>query len=247
MSSMNNDFRLFFAYSTSGEANLTYSQWRWDERPLNVLVAFPFIKQWQDRKWMGRPSRTILDSGAYSAWNSGKTIDIDALIKETKSGKWDESICLDVIGDPEASMRNAEYMKKNNSPAFPVFHIGDPWEMLREYCNEFDRVGISCRFGESPKESMIWAGQCFAREWPHKFHSFGWVAKDALMAFPFATADTASWNNGPARWGRWNAFKGSGPQLKGARSLVAEVDWYLKLENEVKGRWARILREAFDV
>ena len=237
-------FQLFFAYSRGGPGLKTFIGWNWQQLPLNVLVAFPFISK-LDPSFQEKPAQMMLDSGAYSAWNSGKVIDIDQLISETKKTIWQESICLDVIGNAEESLKNALYMKENESPAFPVFHIGDPWEILREYCQQFDRVGLSCRFGESTKESMRWAGQCFAREWPHRFHSFGWVAEEALMSYPFATADTASWERGPAAFGWWKAFGGQLPAgaLRGGRNLGAEVQWYLSLENRVQGRWNKVLRE----
>jgi len=233
-------FRLFLAYSVA--ARKTMIPWDWKNKPLNILVALPYIDAWE--KIDALPARTILDSGAYSAWNSGKEIDIDQLIAESKKPQWDETVSLDVIGDSEASMKNALYMKAKGASIFPVFHIGDPWEMLREYCLQFERVGLSCRFGEGIKESMRWLEQCFAREWPHNFHSFGWVSRKMLMTYPFATVDTASYVRAPMAWGRWKSFK-SLPlgALKGGRNFSAEVEWYLSLEREVQRRWRKALEE----
>lgn len=244
--------RVYLAWAGSGEARKTFREMAGDPEGVNVLVAFPYLCRYEEVARKGEVPRhphSILDSGAYSAWKSGKAIDIDALIVETKNPRWEESVCLDVIGDAEASVRNALYMKARGSPAYPVFHIGDPWEHLREYKRQFPKVGLSCRFGEPEKQSLAWLDKCFALAWPHRFHSFGWIKEEVLLRYPFHSADTASWNN-PAIFGLWNAFgrkKASGctgrgrVSVRGMKSLRAEVDWYRGLQRRLEGRWSKVL------
>ena len=172
--------------------------WDWSKFQHSVLVSFHYrntVKHVKARvhegKW--RPANLLLDSGAYSAYNAGATIDIDALCAETKDPIYSESVGLDVIGSHEGSKKNAKYMKERGSPAMPVFHIGDPWELLDYYCQGWEKVGLSCLFGEKAKESLKFYDQCFARVWPHKFHSFGWTKRDMLLRYPFHSADSSSW------------------------------------------------------
>ena len=233
---------IFFAYSMSGEARHTFEQMMLDPRApeLNLLVSFYYLKQWNEQGSKRiRPARTILDSGAFSAWKSKAAIDLNALIAETKDPRWHESVALDVIGDAEASMQNALAMQAQGSPAYPVFHIGDPWEMLTEYKQRFPKVGLSCRFGEPEKESLRWLEQCFARAWPYRFHSFGWVSESMLLRFPFHTADTASWNNGPSCYGRWRAF--GQMSVRGVKDLRAEIEVYLQMQTLLQHRWNKEL------
>lgn len=186
---------------------LIFNGWNWDEHPVCALQTFAVIDSWHRMKTahirgehMGekiigplRFNRLMLDSGAFSAWQRGAVIDEDALIREQLSGEWDESVALDVIGDSEASVRGFERAQEKGSPAMPVFHYGDPWEHLDFYASRTWKVGLSCRFGESLKDSYRWLDQCFARIWPKATHSFGLMSFDAMNRYPFHSADATSW------------------------------------------------------
>lgn len=217
---------------------------------MSLLVSFFYLKDWMQMQHAARPAKLMLDSGAYSAWNAGKQIDIQALTEESKNPVWDEAISLDVVGDPETTWANTLWQLKQGAPVYPVFHIGEPWDYLQRYCEKFDKVGLSCRFGEPLKESMRWLEQCFARAWPHKFHSFGWVGK-MLKHFPFHSADSASWEQWPLRWGRWKSYgpksNFDGPVVKGLRVpgehpvMIGEMQAYWDLQQRLKQQWGKEL------
>ena len=101
--------------------------WDWDQRPLAVLTSYFYHSLWtkmQAGPTPIRPRNVMLDSGAYSAYQLGKTIDLEAFVEAAKAPGWDEVVSLDVIGDAEASVRNAERIAKLGLPdAMPVFHI----------------------------------------------------------------------------------------------------------------------------
>ena len=222
----------------------------WEAGETNCLLSYHYFRHWAKWPWI-KARATILDSGAYSAWKSGKSIDLAGLIAETRSGKWDECVSLDVIGDPVASLENALFMQAQGSPAYPVFHYGDPWEILAEYRLKFPKIGLSCRFGEPPNKSLKWVEQCFARAWPHRFHSFGWVEEVMLEAFPFDTADTANWSLDPQSFGKWK-FMGrpksgrtasqfqvfSKPaRTNGVNNCRADVEYYIRLQRYLEAIW----------
>lgn len=234
---------LYLAWSPSGEARETFRSLAADPTApaINLLVSYVYLSKYDaspvDRQV--KTALTMLDSGAFSAWKSGKVIDLDALIAETQTGRWGEAVALDVIGDPTASLANALRMKQAGSPAYPVFHYGEPWEVLAEYRRQFPKVGLSCRFGEPVGASTRWVEQCFARAWPYPFHSFGWVSDVVLLRFPFHSADTASWNTPPSAWGSWRAF--GKMSVRGTKNLRAEIDSYLRLQRTLAARWAKEL------
>lgn len=234
--------QIYLAFSISGEARMTYP--RIDQTRLNMLVAYPYLEQYDSIDPPITPVKTILDSGAYSAFKSGIEIDIDALTAETVSGRWGECVALDIIGDPDGSLKNALYMKAQGSPAYPVFHIGEPYDLLKEYCRQFTKVGLSCRLSrqEPYEESFKFLDHCFGYYWPHKFHSFGWIEEKPLMRYPFHSADTASWNNKPGNWGRFKAFKGL-RRMKGTGciSLLPEVEYYWRLQDKLVAKWQKEL------
>ncbi len=133
-------------------------------------------------------------------------------------------------------------MKNNGIEAMPVFHIGDDWDILIEYAKNWDKVGLSCRFGEPQKESYRFYDQCFARIWPKKTHSFGWVDEKMLMRYPFHSSDSSSWEVGPCGFANWKYF--GKMSVRGAsQNLRTQVDWYLALEERLRYRWRREMEQ----
>lgn len=222
---------------------------------LNLLVTFVSMDKWlkcpaKDRQF----AKTMLDSGAFSAYNSGDVVDIAELEAEVATGKWDESVALDVIGDAEASLCNAQRMAPLGS--MPVFHIGDPWAHLAEYVAIAQKVGLSCRFGESTPESVRWLEQCFARAWPHQFHSFGAIALPFLSRFPFCSADEslgASHNWGctfsqqlsrvPFPLRKRKGRSKVAAKFNTQKSTVTDIRAWLDYQAALKYKWQAALKE----
>jgi hypothetical protein len=188
----------------------------------------------------------MLDSGAFTAWNAGKPVVLDEYIefckKQSRSDPaLSEIICLDVIGDDRGSLKNANKMQRSGVDAMPVFHIGDDWGILKEYCDRWDKVGLSCRFGEAYTESFKFYDQCFARAWPHKFHSFGWVSERMLMQYPFKSSDASSWHLQPCGYGQWKEF--GRIKLRGRVDIRSQVSWFLDLEQQVSEKWGSLFKK----
>jgi len=246
--------RIYFAIANSDPINrVTFKLWDWQARPLNILVPFMppnGIRSWNNRDYETPGVRTILDSGAFSAWKSGTEVVLEDLIVEAcdRQPAWDEVAALDPIGDPLASHHNAVEMKLRGIPTIPIFHYGEPWELLTEYKNYFgDRIGLGgIATGISSVQKRKWLAQCFARAYPARFHGFGVASKDLLLEFPFFSIDTASWHTG-LRFGRSAAM----PDLKmprkstldgsthedSAYDMRFELEHYLKMEAEIQDRW----------
>jgi hypothetical protein len=241
--------RIFFAVADETTNKATFGRWDWDTYPLNILVAFPYIHYWTPEARAYNHGRTMLDSGAYSAWGSGKTIDMDALCQEANNPYWDEVVALDVIGDAEASMRNSLVMKARGLTVMPVFHFGDPWPILEEYKRSFGRIGLASGHGAPFHKRMDWTEQCFARAYPSRFHSFGWIDERPLFRFPFTTADSTSWYS-PRRFGRSKSVPDvyfptvaeRGPEAYDVRQEVAHM---LDLENRLCDRWRAEFTKTF--
>lgn len=161
-------------------------------RPPAVLVSYVYLRSFyplmQTRKIQYRD--WIMDSGAFSVYKSGKQILLadyikicTSLLKEDRT--LTDVICLDAINDPKQSLVNFCAMSDAGVKTIPVFHIGEDFGLLAEYCSRAHLVGLSCRFGESVKQSTAFYERCFSRCWPKRFHSFGWTAKAMLLRFPF--------------------------------------------------------------
>lgn len=219
-----------------------------------ILISYvylePFLKfqpKYHYRNW-------CMDSGAYSAWNSGKVIDIEKYIDTCHKIKdvdptLVEIIALDVINDGKTpkmetakkSLANALHMKERGLDVIPVFHYGEDYGILREYCAAFNKVGLSCRFGELVEDSLKFYDQCFAREWPKRFHSFGWMEDYVAFAYPFHSLDSASWRLQPSAFGYWRKF---GPlSARGDQDLRSQVKYYLDLEQKARVRFGKQMLE----
>jgi len=234
---------LYLAYNPGARDTLANMAARGLDLP--VLVSFWYLASWESQvrarpEMAARCQPLMLDSGAYSAWNCGKVIDLDALTQEARQPRWSEVVALDVVGDATATLLNAERMQAAGVRAIPVFHIGEPWSMLAQFCAAFPKVGLSCRFGESLRESYRWLDECFARAWPHRFHSFGWVKTDMLRRYPFHSADASSWHQPAGHFGHWQAFPGL-HGARGTRDFSVEAERFLGTARELRARWQKVL------
>lgn len=239
------------ASSNIGTTSRQLDAWNWDARPLNVLIAFPYLRQYRRRlatTW--RASRTMLDSGAFTAHQLGHEVDLEALTRETKRA-WSESVSLDVIGDWRGSVQNFTAMLVAGSPAMPVFHVGDPWELLDVYAATGRKIGLGGLVGRSRRQIEQFCDGVFARRWPWRFHAFGQAREDLLLQFPFDSADSTSWM-APAVYARGVPLRGVGriERVRGCSgrllfpTLHYSIERVLDLQDRLAARWARELVEA---
>lgn len=245
---------LYMAGPQSGRACEAARMWDWDEKPMCILVSFAYLDVYTPvAPYYAKARGFMLDSGAFTAYTLGKTIDVDALIAETNKPIWNEAVGLDVIGDYKGSVKNMAYMLPRCPKAMPVFHIGDPWDVLEYYAAHWDKVGLSCRFGEDVKTSLRFYDQCFARTWgtsigPKRFHSFGWVDETALRNNPFHSADAATWVMQPAayrtfpvrRKGKWTPMRlSTSDQKQISHGMMMNLDRYWRIEQQLKSFWSK--------
>lgn len=192
-----------------------------------LLVSYYYLDGFLNKQSEYHYRDWMMDSGAYSAYNSGAVIDLNQyieachkLLEVDKTLK--EIIALDVIGSGAGSLKNAQVMKAAGLDVIPVFHIGEDWQILKEYCKDYNKVGLSCRFGEPMKKSIQFYDQCFARGWPKKFHSFGWIDEVIMMKYPFHSGDSSSWEVGPCLTG--DAMISTAQGFKPIAELVEQAD-----------------------
>lgn len=113
---------------------------------LNVLIAYPYCSPDAVailRKHRGEV-RLLLDSGAFTAWKAGKSVELDAYCKFIEAlpvPPW-KYFMLDVIGDPAATARNYETMLRRGFDPIPIFTRGESPAMLDQYFKTSDVVGI---------------------------------------------------------------------------------------------------------
>lgn len=212
------------------------------KEPLPLLMSYfyvlnagdtfdPYLKQVPCRDW-------VLDSGAYSAANSGKAINLEEFTAFAKKRLetdplLTEVFALDVIGDPVRSMENTRYMHAQGVHAIPCFHVGEPWEFLEEM-KVFPKIALGGLAMKGPgklntAKKIEWCEQCFARVWPKKIHGFGLGSERIVSALPFHSTDASSWETGPACFGNWRKYgkmswKGSSQNYASEAHLLPSHD-----------------------
>ena len=189
----------------------------------------------------------VMDSGAFSAHNSGAEIILQDYIDCCKrlmetDPTLTEIFSLDVIGDWKASVTNCEEMWRQGVPAIPCFHYGEPWEVLTGLAKDYDKIAIGGCVGRRDKDHF--AGQCFARVWPKKLHGFGFGSETSIMLYPWHSVDATNWELAPCKYGSWRAFGGQRVSVRGSsQNLRAEVEWYLELERKARVKWKKQMEQ----
>jgi len=161
-------------------------------------------------------STFMLDSGAFSAWNSGTAIDLDQYIAYIKAHAEfiDYYVALDVIPgsfgvtpSPEEvevsaqkSWNNLLYMQSEGLEPVPVFHMGEQFKWLRRMVEHGCKyIGISPANDRTTSAKREWLDRVFDEitdkdGWPIvKTHAFGVTAIDLLIRYPWYSADSTTW------------------------------------------------------
>ena len=218
-----------------------------EDRAPALLVSYvylePFLKnqsRYCYRDW-------VLDSGAFSAHNSGKEIRLQDYIDKAKQLRdsdptLSEVFALDVIGDWRASIRNTEEMWRQGIEAIPCWHAGEPEDVLRGIARDYPKIALGgvAKTRAAAKKKI--AEQVFARVWPKKIHGFGFGSEDMVLAFPWHSVDATNWEMGPCAFGRWNAF--GKMSVRGSKqNLRAEIEYYLDVERRARIKWRKQMAE----
>lgn len=144
----------------------------------------------------------FLDSGAFSAWSQGVTINMDEYIKFIKDNEdcIDVYACLDVIGDPAKTYENQKYMESKGLKPLITFHNREDYKWLKKYVEEYDYIALGGIAGGIRKEVIVqhldicWGIICDDQGMPKvKVHGFGMTALDLMFRYPWYSVDSTSW------------------------------------------------------
>tara|TARA_R110002020_G_scaffold178734_3_gene371782 strand:+ start:990 stop:1871 length:882 start_codon:yes stop_codon:yes gene_type:complete len=181
---------------------------------LNVLVAYPYFKQnigayLQEKD--PNSFRLIVDSGAFTAWNTGTEITMKGYTEFLKTipKHWDTKIVqLDVYGNPEATYANWKRMLDMGwSNVMPVFTRGDKLERLDEFYSVTDYImfGGICVGGENKNYIKFFSEANKGR----KVHWLGFVNMPFIKHYKPKSVDSSSITSGQ-RYGNLSYYKGGG-------------------------------------
>lgn len=231
----------------------------YNDRPVDLLVAYQYLKEFLKRRHKYNVNKWIIDSGAFTVWKTGKVIDLHEYMAMARDTDAQEIVMLDVIGGTvEQNMRNAEIFLSAGLRQMVVSVCHDfygqartgrftrtkattkeSWRYLAWCAERFEKVGLA------PKCSgkWQWLEQAFARIWPKKTHGFALASKEALSCVPFHSVDASSWTYAPFAMGHWAGFTGKQMWLRstGVRDVWCEVEEHFRRADWAAHRWRREL------
>jgi hypothetical protein len=204
---------VYFAAPRSSELELLK-----EEGATHLLISFadrPLEKILDRSLEMG--FEIMIDSGAYSAFSVGQRIDIDEYVELLKRYPQCIYINLDVCSDPDETQRNQGYLEDKGLNPIPVYHFGEPREVLEGLVAKgYGYIGLgnsilSVRRPQSQFRS--WVFDC-CNQYPEvKFHGFAVGAlKPELMGL--YSADSTTWGMAA----RYQAQVGRNFTLQGAEA-----------------------------
>jgi len=161
-------------------------------RGMPVLLSYALYDPFMDR-YQQTFSRILIDSGAYSVFNTGKTVDVEAYSEWSTRwiGHADAIAGLDDIsGDWRVSMKNYEAMPHG----FPTIHDSDPPELLKDIVQLAVERGQWIGIGLTPpregKERFVrWACDNI----PEDVHIHGWALRLYTKVRRLDSVDSTNW------------------------------------------------------
>lgn len=157
----------------------------------------------------------FIDSGAFSAWTKGVTIDIDKYIEFIH--KWKDKITvyanLDVIpGKPNEHItqvhkdhsakqgwENLKYMESNALKPMHIFHQGEDFVWLKKLMDEYEYFGVSPGNDYSTNDKDAWLHDVFSYlcdadgTTKYKTHGFGVTSERLMETYPWYSVDSTTW------------------------------------------------------
>lgn len=198
-----------------------------------VLFSFACYKPWLD-KYQQSFAKILVDSGAYSEFNSGKKVCVEAYRDWSK--RWlghAEAIAGvdDIAGDYRQSLRNYAAIPYS----FPTIHDSDPRELLKDLvdmCIERKTwLGLGLTPPREGKEDFV---RWVCDNVPNQIHIHGWACRAYTRVRRLNSVDSTNW---------WrDAFT-----LR-TKNELSHLTYAECLEIVVKRykRWSRIIREKVE-
>lgn len=207
--------------------------------------------------------RVIIDSGAFTAWFTGKAIhpkdyaewalDFDKRWRHKMASL--EFMNLDVIGDQEASWRNQKVLEGLGMKPLPIITYGVDLAHLDRALFEYPYIALGGLVPYSRDKAKLkkWLDACFSRIMAHRkktgimprIHLLGITTDWILKRYPCFSSDSSTWVS-CLRFGGGDAagikqlprYKESDAAMAATiHTLRAEIRKYKKMQDEATKLW----------
>lgn len=201
----------------------------------NYLESYHYVHKdaFRDRiRASGR--KVFLDSGAFSAFSLGISVDLPAYCRWVKQNgdivraENDGAMAsvLDGIGDPLQTYRNQLLMEEHGVRPLPCFHYGEDERYLKYYMDNYEYITLGGMVPISTPQLFHWLDRiwseylCDSLGRPRiKVHGFGLTSYPLMVRYPWFSVDSSSWVQIGAHGnvffdGKTLAFSSESPSLK---------------------------------
>ena len=169
--------------------------------PYNILASYHYFKSKTEviKKSITTGHEVFIDSGAFSAANSGKEIDIDDYCRFLKEIQAVNYASLDVLGNAKQTMENYHYMvQKHNLKPIPTFHMGSTIEELGEVlklnASYIALGGLVFSPGIMQHCDEVWS--MILKLKPNlRVHGFGLTNIELMARYPWYSVDSSSFKS----------------------------------------------------
>jgi len=222
-----------------------------------LLVSYYYLESFKKSKHLYRYRDWVMDSGAFSAYNSGVEISLNRYIDEclellSTDPTLTEVFSLDVIPKDhkpatvqhaaEQSVKNCEEMWRQGVPAIPTFHRGEEESFLMMMAKEYPKIAIGGVALLRGDQKFLFCEQVFARVWPKKVHGLGMASEELVYGLPFHSTDATNWELAPCAFAQWKKF-GAMSVRGSSQDLRSQVKYYLDMEAKARVRWRKEMAE----
>jgi hypothetical protein len=191
---------------------------------VNILLSFPYFTDYcRDVLSREDPAgfRLMVDSGAFTAWNRGKQVDMDEYVAFIRSlpSEWETSaIQLDVIGDPVATLANFQRMCDMSLDTIPVFTRGAPLEHRDAMYERAPLVAVGGLVGNA--KYLPYLRHFMNTNDGRAVHWLGYTNVSDMKKYRPASVDSSA-IAGAQRYGAINYYAGNGRSLTIQRHAFA--------------------------
>lgn len=165
---------------------LLCSYWYFRNRPLKELCSS-----------IGYVPEIMLDSGAYSAFTKGKSVNVLEYMAYIKANEpfISRYVALDVIGDHLTTELFYDLMKIKGLEPIPVFHYGDDSSLMDHYISTGAKlVALGGTVVIRDKDIVAtWCAEIHRRYPETKLHLLGSSSQKIMESGAVASCDSSAW------------------------------------------------------